>query len=771
MIGQDARLLPVAAAAWAGAWLGSSGAEFEVVVPVLLVVTGIGWWALARRRRLLSLLVLVVVLVAAPAWLRARQHTWGPVAELAREGAAMTVEVAVASEPLIVQRNGRPVAVARGEARAVTSRGRSFAAQQSIVIFGAGEVAADLAQLEPGASYAVTGIAREPQPGSSAAIALSARQLSGQRSPPGWWDRLINQLRAGLIEATGWCSPEQAALLPSLVVGDTARIDEATAERFRVTSLSHLLAVSGANLTLLLSVVLPLAKLLGVRGWSIRVLAVGVVAFFVFICRFEPSVVRAAAMGLVALSAVGSTSGKNSLRHLSVAVFGLLLLDPWLSQSVGFALSVCACLGIVLLAPAWVAALSRWAPRWLAEAIAVTLAAQLATQPLITAISGRVSLVGVFANLAAGPFVGPATVLGLAAMCLSWWPPAALAVGWLGGWCVQPILWVAQFGAGLPLAALSWPSSPFGIAASAAMAASVALAAGWALRRRGRSLAVAVLLVLVAAVRVPALSWAGDWDVAFCDVGQGDAAVLNAGGGAVVLVDTGPEAQPTLDCLGQLGVQQVPVIILTHFHADHIGGIAEVTARFRPELIVVSALASPADGAEDVQRVGQSIGVTPRPSSPGERIELGRVSWVTISSAPSGASAEPLSSQENNASVIGIATVGELRLVFPGDAEPAAQRRAMATAETLGIELAADVLKVPHHGSARQVPEFFAATGAQLAVVSCGVDNDYGHPAANTTRLVAQQEMQLVRTDQQGTILLHAAAGNLQIRAEREPEP
>ena len=141
----------------------------------------------------------------------------------------------------------------------------------------------------------------------------------------------------------------------------------------------------------------------------------GVVAFVV-VCRVEPSVLRAGAMGLVALAGVGLAGGRGKgLRHLCVAVWLLVLLEPWLARSVGFALSTLATAGILWWGRRWALAMT-WAPAWLAESVAVPLAAQLATQAVVTAISGEVSVVGLAANALAGPFVGPATVLGLLAM-------------------------------------------------------------------------------------------------------------------------------------------------------------------------------------------------------------------------------------------------------------------------------------------------------------------------------------------------------------------
>ena len=202
--------------------------------------------------------------------------------------------------------------------------------------------------------------------------------------------------------------------MPALVDGDDARMPEELTEAFRTSGLTHLLAVSGTNLTLVVGSLLLLARWVGVRARGLVVVGVLGVLGFVLLARPEPSVLRAAVMGSVALLGMGTHGRRRGPRALGAAVLLLLLVDPWLAVSPGFALSALATAGILWFAPGWRDRLNRWLPRWAAEAIAVPLAAQLACTPLVAAISGQVSLVAVVANLLAAPAVGPATVLGLA---------------------------------------------------------------------------------------------------------------------------------------------------------------------------------------------------------------------------------------------------------------------------------------------------------------------------------------------------------------------
>ena len=267
-------------------------------------------------------------------------------------------------------------------------------------------------------------------------------------SPPGPVDAVVEQVRAGLRASVAHLDPEPRSLVPALVVGDTMAMPTDLIERFRVTGLTHLTAVSGANLTLLLAFLATAARGCRVTGWWLRsLLGLGVIGF-VTLCHAEPSVVRAAAMGLVGLVALGAGgSGGQAVRALSIAVILLVFVDPGMSRSAGFALSVMASAGIVAWARPWTDALAQRMPRMVAEGIATPLAAQLATQPLVTVLSGQISLAGVLANLAAGPLIGPATVLGFVAAAVALPAlPLAVVFGTGAGWCAQGLCWIARLG-------------------------------------------------------------------------------------------------------------------------------------------------------------------------------------------------------------------------------------------------------------------------------------------------------------------------------------
>lgn len=767
--GHDLRLLPLAAAAWVGAWLGTGGFRLEAPDLFSLFAT-LGLVAvLAARARRPWVVLFVVVLTTTMLLSGAREiqlHDSLP-AQLADDGASAQVRIKLVGDARLIEQGPRPpLVVADAQLLHLETRDTAVSTHQQVVVFASADAGEELAGVPPGSVVELKASLAPAEPSSPEAAVVRVREFGEVVEGPGALDSLVNHLRAGLQQAAAHSPPAQAALVPSLVVGDTSGITETMTADFKVTSLSHLLAVSGANLTLMLTVVLGLARTLGVRGWAVRGIAVACVVLFVLVCRSEPSVVRAAAMGLVSLSAIGLAKDKRSMRHLGVAVLCLMLLDPWLARSWGFALSVAACCGIALLAPVWTRCMT-WLPRPLAEALTIPLAAQLATQPLITALSGQVSLVGVLANMVAGPFVGPATTLGLAAICLVWFPPAAAVVAWLAGWCVQPILWVAELGASLPGAAVAWPADGIGVALCAVGCVLLAILAGELLRSPLGVLGLVLVMVLGSVVRPAPLGWPGPWSAVFCDVGQGDATVLRAGPAAAVVVDTGPDPASVQNCLQSLGVSAVPLLVLTHFHADHTGGAAQLLARYQPELVLVSPLASPAATADAVAHAAAAAGARVVVATPGEVMRIGDVTWTTLGAhEPRQVDSEGAgeSADENDSSVVGLAEVAGLRVLLPGDVEPDGQRQALANAEQHGLSLHAHVLKLPHHGSARQDEAFFEATGAVLTVASAGRDNDYGHPSQAALALAARSGMAVARTDEQGSIAVVLSGEQLSIR-------
>lgn len=747
--------------AWAG---GLGGFLLPHWVVLTLMATG-GLLLAIRRRRGAPVVVLLAWLVAASAvagsaMLRVEGVSRSPLAELARERAFVSTLVRVTSDPLLRQGRYDSFTLTGATTLEVTGRGRTHRGRVPVLVI------ADEAWLEVelGSVVRLEGRAA-PSNGDDLAAVISTSRRPVVVEEAGEVLDGAAAVRAGIRQAVAGAGPGERTLVPALVVGDDRGMPAELVTDFQASGLTHLLAVSGTNLTLVVGFVLVIARWCGVRARGLIVVGVLGVVGFVLLARTEPSVVRAAAMGSVALIGMGSNGRERGVRALGVAVLLLLLVDPWLALSLGFALSALATAGILFLAPPWRDALAAWLPRWLAEAVAVPLAAQLACTPLVAAISGQVSLVAVAANIVVAPAVGPATVLGLAGgLVVLVVEPAGVLIGRGAGWCAWWITTVAGRSADLPTATVDWSST----GTSVALLSLLCLGAAWVMPKllgsRRWAVPLTFLMVLAVVRPLPTPGWPPDgWVLVACDVGQGDGVVLNAGAGNAVVVDVGPDPLALDRCLDRLEVERIPVVVLTHFHEDHVAGLPAVLGeRPPPGEVLVTTLAEPVGGAEEVVSATTAAGVPMRVATYGEVRRVGSLTWQVV--GPSGrfatGAAEVEGSAANNASVALLVESEGIRMLLTGDMEPEAQEAMHRALPSLRV----DVLKVPHHGSRYQDAQFLSALGARVAVVSVGRDNTYGHPAAETLALLEEGGTVVRRTDESGDVAVVVRDGQLTVR-------
>ncbi len=740
----------LAATAWSPSGVfGAAGAG--AAAAVLL------WWRRGRQAGLTAVAALVVfVAVATAAGVRAERVADNPLTRLAAEHAEVALDGTVSDDPRLLQGRFGDEALVRLSVTRVAAGGTVVRLRQPVVVFAP----TGWLQVPLGATVRVTGHLSPSTQGGVAASLSTHDRPDVTAGPDPWW-RVSAHLRAALRRSVSGLPPDRRALVPALVDGDDTGLDPALQDDFRTTGLTHLLAVSGTNLTLVVGFGLVVARWLRVRGRWLYVVGAAGIAGFVLVARAEPSVLRAAVMGTVALVGMGANGRDRGTRALGVATVVLLLLDPGLASAIGFGLSVLATAGILLLAPGWRDALARWLPRWLAEAVAVPAAAQLACTPLIAAISGQVSLVAVLANLLAAPAVGPATVLGLVGGLLTLVaPPLGRLVGAGAGWCVAWIVEVARQMASLPTPAVGWSSGPVAIALLIALSAGVAVLGPRLVRRRTTGLACCGVLVAAVLVRVPTPGWPPDgWLLAACDVGQGDGLVLNTGlPHTAVVVDAGPDPQAMDRCLSGLGVRRIPLVLLTHFHADHVDGLPGVLDGRDVAEVEVSRLADPPAGVALVRDAARAAGLAPQEATYAVTRRIGDVTLEPVWPLPGSPTVGPGDgSTANNASVVLLVRIRGVTFFLGGDIEPEGQ----ATLAAMLPGLHVDVLKVPHHGSRYQDVAFLQSLGARLALISVGADNDYGHPAPETVSALGSTGARVLRTDRDGNIAVVEEGGRL----------
>jgi competence protein ComEC len=714
---------------------------------VCVLLLGLACVHLVRRRgqAVLSGLAWLVAGcgVAVSALLRAQAVHDSAVEALARQQAAVDARIVVTSDAVLRRGRFEEYVVFRARTESVSGRGARHRVRTPVLVIADPR----WQRLTLGTRLRVSGRLQQSSTRDLAG-ALSTRGPPVVVGRPGPWLGAAERLRASIRKAVDGHGPGPRALVPALVDGDDGGMPDELSHAFRTAGLTHLLAVSGTNLTLVVGCLLLLARWAGVRARGLAAVgALGVVGF-VLLARTEPSVVRAAAMGSVGLIGMGHHGRRRGIRALGAAVLLLLLFEPWLALSMGFALSCLATAGILWLAPGWRDRLMRWLPRWVAEAVAVPLAAQIACTPLVAAISGQVSLVAVVANLLAAPAVGPATVLGLAGGVVGLVSdPVGRIVATPAAWCAQWIIAVAVRCADLPVAAVGWSAGPVGVATLTVLCSVLALFLGALLARRSTTLGLGALMVCVLLVPLPSPGWPpAGWVLVACDVGQGDGLVLNAGEGSALVVDAGPDPATMHRCLRRLGVDRIPLVVLTHFHSDHVDGLEGVLESREVGAIEVTTLADPVSGARLVRAVAARAGVPVLWAAYGESRRLGPLSWQVI--APSRPPPASSDSPPNDASVVLLVETRGIRILLMGDEEDPSQ--AQLRRETGGLR--ADVLKVAHHGSARQDPDLVRGLGARLAVISVGIDNDYGHPAPSLLALLRDARMRVARTDRDGDV-------------------
>ncbi len=475
----DRRLVAVAI----GVWASTAGCTL-LAARTSFALAGLGSVValLARPRSTGSAVVIAavalgVVLGSVVAAWHVRALHGGVVPKLAARHSEADLVVRLVRDPVaVVSSAGGGLTLTDATVTSVLTTGWRQADSPILVLsYGRGWVG-----LLPGQRVEVSGRLAPPRRGDDVAAVLDARGPPSLIGRPPWWQRLAGRARAALRAACQGLPGDVRGLLPGLVDGDVSAVPASVQADMRLTGLTHLEAVSGENVSVVLAVTVALAQLLGLRRrWRIGVAAMALLGFVV-LARPSPSVLRAAVMGGIVLAGLALGRRVRPLRALALAVTLLLGLNPFLGRSVGFVLSVCATGALVTVAPIWTERLARHLPRPVAVAIAVPAAAQVACTPVLVLAFGMLTPYAIPANLLAAPAVAPATVLGvLCAAFATVCRPLAAPIAWLAAIPTEAIAVVARGLAGLPGAGLRCPGGP-----AAAVLATVAVGVVLGVRRR-----------------------------------------------------------------------------------------------------------------------------------------------------------------------------------------------------------------------------------------------------------------------------------------------
>ena len=619
--------------------------------------------------------------------------------------------------------------------------------------------------MQAGAVGLVTGrwLSR-PDRGGRADGLLLVRAFTVESVPAGPADRLRTWLGERIRALFG----RRAGTVEALLINRRGGMAPELKDRYARAGLVHILSISGFHVGVILAWVLLGVRLLTPRRHLAAAIGVGVAAAYVAFIGWPAPAARAVLLAALAGQARWRQRALAPLPLLAVAAVVVLLVDPWAVLDAGAWLSVAALAGAVLA--------TRWSDRrlgrgWGWRLLAGSLGATIATAPISAALFGAVSVAGIALNFVAVPLaavVVPGLLLSLAASALvpALAPPLATGSGvllggldalawWGGAWDGLVVIQPTGPASALPwlgLGAVAWWCTADG--ARGLVALRRALAAG---------AAASWILALVEQATVLRAA-GGGLALHFLDVGQGDAAVLRTPHGQWILIDAGPRTDRTdagrrvvAPFLARQRAGGVALAVVSHAHADHLGGLPAVLDRF-----AVRQVLEPAELVADSLYLGlldqlDAAGIPWQAARDGMRFEIDSVRFSLLHPDPAW---QEWQADLNEDSAILLVEYGGFRALFPGDAGLVAERRLAGRVGRV------DVLKVGHHGSRSATGDaWLSELDPRIAVISSGAGNRYGHPHPEVLARLARHGIGPWRTDQSGHIRVHTDGRTLTVVA------
>jgi competence protein ComEC len=612
----------------------------------------------------------------------------------------------------------------------------------------------------------------------------SMRAIGSRAGAAGVVDAIRRRAEIGIAAGLG---AERAALARGMVLGEDGGIGDQVRDDFQRSGLAHLLAASGQNVALLCALALPLLMLAGAEPRVRVAVMLALVALYVPLAGSGASIQRAGIMAAAGLVAIAAGRRASAAYALLLAAAVTLVLNPRATGDPGWQLSFAAVAGMLALGPPLRRLLSPL-PRALAEPAGVTVAATLATAPLMAHQFGAVSVAALPANLLALPAVAPVMWIGMTQAALAQLGAAGGFVG-LGadtlcaaaGRLSSPALgWLAA--TARRFADPAWAQASVDLSAAATVCAYAGVAAAVVLAERAlgtapgrdaiavrwRTLSAGARRALIgvgaaaaaAAGVVPALPPAPTrhLTIDFIDVGQGDATLIRDPAGAAVLFDGGPPEGRVDRTLRRLGVRRLSVVVATHHSRDHHGGLMQVIRRFP-----VGLLLDGGDGTRDptftaLEAEAERRGIRRVAVRAGQSFAVGALRIRILSPGPRAPGPAP--ADPNPRATVAIVSEANFDLFLSADAE---------SPYLLPLELPrVEAIKVPHHGSADAgLPQLLERLRPAVAAIEVGAENPFGHPRASTLATLARHVPNVFRTDRDGTVELTVEGAAARFRTHR----
>ena len=562
---------------------------------------------------------------------------------------------------------------------------------------------------------------------------------------------------------------QQAGLLNGMLIGYREGLSEEVQQAFSNAGLTHIMAVSGANVAFLLLPLAFLLKKIKVRKVVANMLLIVFLIVFVFVTGFEPSVLRAVVMASILLIAAILYREPDTFAAIAFSCMILLAASPSMLFNIGFQLSYGATLAIVMLYKNIKKLIARSnMPDWIAEILAATLAAQLGVLPITLVCFNKVSLIAILPNLLAVPMLELITILGMLMALLGQFSLAISQVlGYLNSVFLSAVLYITKWASSVPFASVKTVTPPLVLAAAYYILVGFLL---WykplkniVLKPRHAAIALSFAAVFI----LSGYLQPGRLDIVFLDVGEGDSTFIRTYTGKTVLIDGGGSANPDrISKIGESvivpflldsGVSHLDAVIATHPHADHTQGLHDVLEQMKVNRLILPSL-DDEKSFKGLVQAAEDKNVLVSRCSEGQTIKLDDKTFLYVLSPELNFPVDEDSL--NNTSLVLKLCYGQTSILLTGDAEKEVEDKLVSNASVLS----ADIIKIAHHGSLSSTSiAFLKKVNPQAAVISVG-KNNFGHPSPVTMALLEQSEVKCFRTDECGAVVLKSDGKTVKIK-------